>query len=999
MKKETSPFKFLDAYSREDEDIWFGREKETAALYDALSGVKHLLVYGPSGAGKTSLIECGLRNQFSDADWFALTIRRGHNMIASTYAAINEALENPISVGDDSLPLDPKMTLGHAVEQLYTERFQPVYLLFDQFEELLILGSEASRQKKDEREVFFESLNELIRFRVPCRVILIMREEFIGHLSEYEHLCPSIFQHRFRLEKMRKDSVSQVIHNTLTATRYEHIFTVEHAPKLASAILAKLPDNKQEIELAHVQVFLEELWDRANQKNDVGQLPVLSQELITENDNLERILDSFLKKQLSDLETSYGKKVPLELLATMISERHTKLQLSASEIEQSLQDNHVKINSSLLPLLKSLEASRVLRTLKSGEKTKYEISHDLLALVVGQNLTEEMKMRDRAGEVYRVYESKKGYFTKEDLDYIRPFQEYKIIPPYLQQRIEESEQHWTLEDKRELEATKAIAANEAKLRKEAEEERQIAVKAKEDAEDQRNRAIENEKRAIWWTRLAIGISIAAILLALFALFQFFRAQDATKKAEELASFFEREKNEKEGLLDSLEVQYGISLQRKTEAEEAREEAEKAKTEALLQEKTALKNLALAQKSRREIRKQKDTISGLLNQANEATARSLEQADIAKKETAKTQQALNNLQVANANIVDQLLDEVEKDFLNLRYEEAQEKLQSAATLKAEQKRVFDGFLELAFWHNESGNPGKAYQLLNFADSLINKEVEAIYPFTSDTIPRKAIQFVMQTLAPGLFDTLYQQKYYPKMMKVPGGSLAIEGATTNYEILLKDFWLAQTETTIWQFALFCRATGRDIDQYRIASWINSGNNPVVNVSWNDASAYCEWLSQQKEQGISSNTKPYRLPAEDEWYFAAKEGKALAPYSYSGSNVIDSVAWYADNSSGRTQSAASTLKSNALGFYDLSGNAMEWCSLSKAFDDLNTMVMESMLTRAQLERYRAGKRTPQSGEKALRGGSWKDLNHFCRIAVAGREATHFKDNRTGFRVARPD
>ena len=91
--KDQSPFKFLDAYQKEDSHVFFGREKETNDLYEALSGVKHLLVYGPSGAGKTSLIECGLRNQFSDADWFALSIRRGDNINAAVIARINEALE------------------------------------------------------------------------------------------------------------------------------------------------------------------------------------------------------------------------------------------------------------------------------------------------------------------------------------------------------------------------------------------------------------------------------------------------------------------------------------------------------------------------------------------------------------------------------------------------------------------------------------------------------------------------------------------------------------------------------------------------------------------------------------------------------------------------------------------------------------------------------------------------------------------------------------------
>ena len=77
---KTAPFKFLDAYQEQDRTVFFGREKETADLYEALSGVKHLLIYGPSGAGKTSLIECGLRNQFSITDWYAITVRRRDNI-------------------------------------------------------------------------------------------------------------------------------------------------------------------------------------------------------------------------------------------------------------------------------------------------------------------------------------------------------------------------------------------------------------------------------------------------------------------------------------------------------------------------------------------------------------------------------------------------------------------------------------------------------------------------------------------------------------------------------------------------------------------------------------------------------------------------------------------------------------------------------------------------------------------------------------------------------
>jgi len=157
-----APFKFLDSYQKDELDVFFGRDKDTERLYDALSGVKHLLVYGPSGAGKTSLIECGLRNQFSDADWLAITVRRGYNLISSVFEALNAALRRKFSINPDTrLPENPEFDFGDAVESLYAEQYKPVYLLFDQFEELLIQADD------DEKIEFFTRLNRLIRYKTP----------------------------------------------------------------------------------------------------------------------------------------------------------------------------------------------------------------------------------------------------------------------------------------------------------------------------------------------------------------------------------------------------------------------------------------------------------------------------------------------------------------------------------------------------------------------------------------------------------------------------------------------------------------------------------------------------------------------------------------------------------------------------------------------------------------------------------------------------------------
>ncbi|GAH63153.1 unnamed protein product [marine sediment metagenome] len=67
-----SPFKFPDSYTKEDKDIFFGRDREIEELYQKVFESKILLVCGVSGTGKSSLIDCGLANKFEDSDWLPI---------------------------------------------------------------------------------------------------------------------------------------------------------------------------------------------------------------------------------------------------------------------------------------------------------------------------------------------------------------------------------------------------------------------------------------------------------------------------------------------------------------------------------------------------------------------------------------------------------------------------------------------------------------------------------------------------------------------------------------------------------------------------------------------------------------------------------------------------------------------------------------------------------------------------------------------------------------
>ncbi|MBL7937803.1 MAG: ATP-binding protein, partial [Flavobacteriales bacterium] len=84
----TSPFKFLDSYTREDIGSFFGRERETDELFRLCFTGPILVVYGGSGTGKTSLVQCGLQSKFNESDWLPILVRRSGDLLASLRVAI-----------------------------------------------------------------------------------------------------------------------------------------------------------------------------------------------------------------------------------------------------------------------------------------------------------------------------------------------------------------------------------------------------------------------------------------------------------------------------------------------------------------------------------------------------------------------------------------------------------------------------------------------------------------------------------------------------------------------------------------------------------------------------------------------------------------------------------------------------------------------------------------------------------------------------------------------
>ena len=148
-----SPFKFLDAYTLADKEVFFGRTEEVEELYEMVFKSPLALVYGMSGTGKTSLIQCGLASRFDGPDWFPIAIRRNDN--------INDSIKATMG---DLLGENQQESLADNVSYLFRYYLRPVYFIFDQLEELFILGSQEEQQHQYEHQVIsFHHLSPRVR--------------------------------------------------------------------------------------------------------------------------------------------------------------------------------------------------------------------------------------------------------------------------------------------------------------------------------------------------------------------------------------------------------------------------------------------------------------------------------------------------------------------------------------------------------------------------------------------------------------------------------------------------------------------------------------------------------------------------------------------------------------------------------------------------------------------------------------------------------------------
>ena len=249
----------------------------------------------------------------------------------------------------------------------------------------------------------------------------------------------------------------------------------------------------------------------------------------------------------------------------------------------------------------------------------------------------------------------------------------------------------------------------------------------------------------------------------------------------------------------------------------------------------------------------------------------------------------------------------------------------------------------------------------------------------------------------------------------GDVAGDGSANEqpaHLVRVGDFLISKHEVTNQEYFTFAKETGKHLPEWiepggqyhyqtgtddfykKIGPGLYALDHPVVGVSWQDAVAYCEWLSKK-------TSLRYRVPTEAEWELAAQGGKEKIKYSWGngspqvaqGGNVADEALksvlpdwptiWRAYNDKYVYTSPVKKFSANTLGLHDMTGNVWEWCS--DWFDEnyYQKKVMKSP-------------QGPSRGtERVIRGGSWSDTPAKLRISHRRGMPPTFRSNNLGFRV----
>ncbi len=369
------PFRGLEPYRFVDRAVFFEREAETRKLLQLTTIYRASLMYGESGAGKSSLINAGflpevLKNKMAPERIRVQPIVDNEFIVERIQCSADGGFLPSLLAGDEQRRALSAPFLLSKIRDLGSAQIP--MLIFDQFEEFHTLASDEGGQRTRDavtaQERIIEALVELIRDpKIQARLLFVFREDYLAKFDRLFYLCPELPDHFVRLSSPAAASIREILRGPFTTNRLTQPFwDREISSELAEQIEAHLQpaDGRATINLPQVQIVALQLW-RADDPAEVLR-----------KRGVGGLIDDYLESAL----TPFGRDRAFaeSLLTFMITRQGTrKVLLEADACDQAMREEKMS-SSKAAAILARLVGTRLVRRDFSRNAVSYEIVSEFL---------------------------------------------------------------------------------------------------------------------------------------------------------------------------------------------------------------------------------------------------------------------------------------------------------------------------------------------------------------------------------------------------------------------------------------------------------------------------------------------------------------------------------------------------------------------------------------------------------------------------------------------
>jgi hypothetical protein len=390
------PYKSLVNFSAQDATIFAGRAEESQRLTNRILANRVTVLYGESGSGKTSLLLAGAGPRL--AAWRSLLAvcepGAGTPLSSQLFSSL---LNAGVQAGMEA---HPDADLPGLVRQWAEDLDGPLTLAIDQFEQFFLVYTPEARR---EAAAF---LNQLANDRrLDLRLVIILREDYLGHMEELETAFPGLLEVRFRLERLGREAARAAIEEPA------RLFGVRWEPLLVQALLDELYDNAAGgVAPPQLQIICDRLYQVTTgdgKPSTPGGEAVITLDQFKSLGGANAMLGDFLEHALSELNPEQ-QPLARSLLGALVSSSGIKQRLELEDLARSANIDETQA----AVILDQLTRQRILQRFrnqasdessaeKPRERLEYQLTHDYLAARIALWLGDEFWAAQKVREILR----------------------------------------------------------------------------------------------------------------------------------------------------------------------------------------------------------------------------------------------------------------------------------------------------------------------------------------------------------------------------------------------------------------------------------------------------------------------------------------------------------------------------------------------------------------------------------------------------------------------